>query len=343
MGFRGTLERRSRQESVSVITYDNGIHAIDAEYVRPMLDAVHLVIHEGRAAFVETGTSRSVPQLLAALESLGLSRDAVDWVFITHVHLDHAGGAGQLMQVLPNAKAVLHPRGAPHMIDPRKLVDASIAVYGIDAFTELYGEIVPIASERVVSTEPGQLFSLAGRDFEILHTPGHAMHHQVFFDHHAKAVFTGDTFGLSYREFDVDGRAFAFPTTTPTQFDPDQLIDSIHRILALQPRAAYFTHYGEVRDLPRLAVALERMTRAFAEAAKDEAGKIETESQLRDRLLHRISQILRVELQAHGCAMTTQRIDELLGLDIGLNVDGLIAWLARDPVTRQAVAKGNAS
>lgn len=326
-----------------MITYDNGIYAIDAEYVRPMLDAVHLVVHEGRAAFVETGTSRSVPQLLAALDSLGLSRDAVDWVFITHVHLDHAGGAGQLMQALPNAKAVLHPRGAPHMIDPRKLIDASIAVYGADAFAKLYGEIIPIASERVVSTEPGQRFSLAGREFEILHTPGHAMHHQVFFDHHAKAVFTGDTFGLSYREFDVDGRAFAFPTTTPTQFDPDQLIDSIHRILALQPQAAYFTHYGEVRDLPRLAIALERMTRAFAEAAKVEAAMSDTERGLRERLLERISQILHLELQAHGCALAPQRIDELLGLDIGLNVDGLVAWLARNPVPREAIAKGNAS
>ena len=326
-----------------MITYDNGIYAIDAEYVRPMLDAVHLVVHEGRAAFVETGTSRSVPQLLAALDSLGLSRDAVDWVFITHVHLDHAGGAGQLMQALPNAKAVLHPRGAPHMIDPRKLIDASIAVYGADAFAKLYGEIIPIASERVVSTEPGQRFSLAGREFEILHTPGHAMHHQVFFDHHAKAVFTGDTFGLSYREFDVDGRAFAFPTTTPTQFDPDQLIDSIHRILALQPQAAYFTHYGEVRDLPRLAIALERMTRAFADAARVEAAMSDTERGLRERLLERISQILHLELQAHGCALAPQRIDELLGLDIGLNVDGLIAWLARNPVLREAIAKGNAS
>ena len=326
-----------------MITYDNGIYAIDAEYVRPMLDAVHLVVHEGRAAFVETGTSRSVPQLLAALDSLGLSRDAVDWVFITHVHLDHAGGAGQLMQALPNAKAVLHPRGAPHIIDPRKLIDASIAVYGADAFAKLYGEIIPIASERVVSTEPGQRFSLAGREFEILHTPGHAMHHQVFFDHHAKAVFTGDTFGLSYREFDVDGRAFAFPTTTPTQFDPDQLIDSIHRILALQPQAAYFTHYGEVRDLPRLAIALERMTRAFAEAAKVEAAMSDTERGLRERLLERISQILHLELQAHGCALAPQRIDELLGLDIGLNVDGLVAWLARNPVPREAIAKGNAS
>ena len=326
-----------------MITYDNGIYAIDAEYVRPMLDAVHLVVHEGRTAFVETGTSRSVPQLLAALDSLGLSRDAVDWVFITHVHLDHAGGAGQLMQALPNAKAVLHPRGAPHMIDPRKLIDASIAVYGAVAFAKLYGEIIPIASERVVSTEPGQRFSLAGREFEILHTPGHAMHHQVFFDHHAKAVFTGDTFGLSYREFDVDGRAFAFPTTTPTQFDPDQLIDSIHRILALQPQAAYFTHYGEVRDLPRLAIALERMTRAFAEAAKVEAAMSDTERGLRERLLERISQILHLELQAHGCALAPQRIDELLGLDIGLNVDGLVAWLARNPVPREAIAKGNAS
>ena len=326
-----------------MITYDNGIHAIDAEYVRPMLDAVHLVVHEGRAAFVETGTSRSVPQLLAALASLGLSRDAVDWVFITHVHLDHAGGAGQLMQALPNAKAVLHPRGAPHMIDPRKLVDASIAVYGAEAFGALYGEILPIASERVVSTEPGQRFSLADRDFEILHTPGHAMHHQVFFDHHAKAVFTGDTFGLSYREFDVDGRAFAFPTTTPTQFDPDQLIDSIHRILALQPRTAYFTHYGEVRDLPRLAVALERMTRAFAEAAKEASVDANVERSLRDRLLHRISRILYAEIEAHGCTLPAQRIDELLGLDIGLNVDGLIAWLARNPVTKQAIAEGNPS
>ena len=326
-----------------MITYDNGIYAIDAEYVRPMLDAVHLVVHEGRAAFVETGTSRSVPQLLAALESLGFSREAVDWVFITHVHLDHAGGAGQLMQAFPNAKAVLHPRGAPHMIDPRKLIEASMAVYGAEAFGKLYGEIIPIASERVVSTEPGQRFSLAGREFEILHTPGHAMHHQVFFDYHAKAVFTGDTFGLSYREFDVDGRAFAFPTTTPTQFDPDQLIDSIHRILALQPRAAYFTHYGEVRDLPRLAIALERMTRAFAEAAKAEAVNPEAERDLRTRLLDRISQILNLELQAHGCTLTTQRIDELLGLDIGLNVDGLIAWLARNPVAREAIAKGKAS
>ena len=318
-----------------MITYDNGIHAIDAEYVRPMLDAVHLVVHEGRAAFVETGTSRSVPQLLAALTSLGLSPDVVDWVFITHVHLDHAGGAGQLMRALPNAKAVLHPRGAPHMIDPRKLVDASIDVYGADAFATLYGEIVPIASDRVISTEPGQRFSLAGRDFEILHTPGHAMHHQIFFDHQAKAVFTGDTFGLSYREFDVDGRAFAFPTTTPTQFDPDQLIDSIHRILALQPRAAYFTHYGEVRDLPRLAVALERMTRAFASAAKDEAADTSVgKDDLRARLLQRIRRILLIELEAHGCTMSAQMIDELLSLDIGLNVDGLIAWLARNPAAK---------
>lgn len=221
------------------------------------------------------------------------------------------------------------------MIDPRKLVDASIAVYGADAFATLYGQIAPIASERVISTEPGQRFSLAGRDFEILHTPGHAMHHQVFFDHHAKAVFTGDTFGLSYREFDVDGRAFAFPTTTPTQFDPDQLIDSIRRIVALQPKAAYFTHYGEVRDLPRLAVALERMTREFAAAAKDEAAAASAAApDLRARLLQRVRQILLGELQDHGCTMSAQRIDELLSLDIGLNVDGLIAWLARAPITR---------
>ena len=310
-----------------MIHYAHGIHAIDTGYVRPVFDASHLIVHEGRAAFVDTGVSHSVPVLLAALDELSIARTAVDFVFLTHVHLDHAGGAGQLMQALPNAQAVLHPRGAPHMIDPGKLIEASIAVYGAEAYARLYGEILPIDAARVVATAPGQQFSLAGRRLEILHTPGHALHHQAIFDHHSRGVFTGDTFGLSYREFDVDGRALAIPTTTPTQFDPDQLIDSIRRILALQPEAAYFTHYGEVRDLVRIGADLERQIGEYVRIARSHAG-LGPEA-ARQAIRSDLGAFLREEVRRHGCSLSGAEVDALLENDVILNTDGLLVWLSR--------------
>src|SRR5262245_66474 len=117
-----------------IARHPHGITAVDTEYVRPGLAAAHIIQHAGRAAFVDVGTTHSVPYLLAALEQLGIPRTAVDYVFLTHVHLDHAGGAGRLMQELPNAQAVLHPKGAPHLIEPQKLIAASKVVYGEELF-----------------------------------------------------------------------------------------------------------------------------------------------------------------------------------------------------------------
>src|SRR5215467_14612227 len=134
----------------TITRHPHGTYAVDAEYVRPGLAAAHIVEHRGRAAFIDVGTTHSVPYLLAALDRLGIAPGAVDLLLLTHVHLDHAGGAGALMQALPNAKAVLHPRGAPHLIEPSKLVAASRVVYGDALFERLYGHIVPIATERVI-------------------------------------------------------------------------------------------------------------------------------------------------------------------------------------------------
>ena len=107
-----------------------GVYLIDTLYLRPGLAASHLIVEDGRAAFVDTGPAPAAPRLLQALDEVGVARADVDYVFLTHVHLDHAGGAGQLMRALPNAKAVLHPRGAPHMVDPSRLIAGSIEVYG---------------------------------------------------------------------------------------------------------------------------------------------------------------------------------------------------------------------
>ena len=125
----------------------NGVYRIDTEYLRPGLAASHLVVDDGHAAFVDTGAAPAHPRLMHALTELGLAPDQVDYVFLTHVHLDHAGGAGQLMRALPRARAVLHPRGAPHMVDPAKLIAGTVAVYGEAMYRELYGEIVPIAAD----------------------------------------------------------------------------------------------------------------------------------------------------------------------------------------------------
>ena len=305
--------------------HPDGVTAIDTLYVRPQLDAAHLIVHRGCAAFVDTGTNHCVPDLLAALTLQGLTPADVEFVFLTHVHLDHAGGAGTLMQALPNARAILHPRGAPHMVDPTALIAGSIGVYGEATYRRLYGDILPIAAERIVTTTDGQRLSLAGREFEFLHTPGHAMHHHAVRDLATGCVFTGDTFGMSYREFDVAGRAFILPTTTPTQFDPEQLLASIARIAAVSPPALYLTHYSRVTDVQRLAAELSIRVQAFARIATTQGVLSEPLQRIREAM----RELLFGDLRAHGCRHGDAQLEQLLAGDLELNSAGLLHWVQR--------------
>ena len=145
-----------------------GITAIDVDYVRPKLAASHLVVDGGRAAFVDTGTTHSLPTLLYALEAKGIGRGDVDWVLTTHVHLDHAGGAGALMRELPNARCAVHPRGARHLAEPSKLIAGSMAVYGEERYRALYGEILPIDAARIFEAADGARIRLGGRELELI-------------------------------------------------------------------------------------------------------------------------------------------------------------------------------
>ena len=305
--------------------YEHGITAIDTEFVRARLDASHLIVENGRAAFVDTGTALALPLLLAALAAKGIAREAVDWVFLTHIHLDHAGGAGALMQALPNARLVVHPRGAAHMIAPARLIEATRQVYGDARYARLYGEIVPVAAERVVIADDGLDLILAGRRFQFVHTPGHALHHCAIIDREAGAIFSGDTFGVSYREFDVAGREFVIPATTPTQFDPEQLTASVGRIVALAPRAVYLTHYSRVTDIARLGRDLIADIAAYVDIAERHAGDADRGAGLREAVFAYHS----ARLDAHGFAPDPARRHALLDPDIELNSDGLIAWLDR--------------
>jgi len=302
---------------------EHGITAIDTDYIRPLLDASHLVVEQGRAAYVDTGTNHSVPMLLEALARLNLDVADVEYVFLTHVHLDHAGGAGLLMQSLPNATAVVHPRGAPHMIDPGKLIKGSIAVYGEERYRRIYGTLVPIPETRVAIAADGDEFSLAGRRFRIMHTEGHARHHYCLEDPASDGVFTGDSFGISYREFDTADGEFIFPTTTPIHFDPVEAHRAIDRIMSVGPERLYLTHYSVVTSLPRLADDMHRRIDDFVALSEAHA-----QAPGRTAAMHAgMHAYFRDRLRAHGCTMSDAAIADMLQMDVELNTMGLEYWL----------------
>ena len=310
----------------ALLDFEHGITAIDTDYVRPLLDASHLMVRGGRAAFVDTGTTRSVPNLMRALRAKNLDPGDVDYVFLTHVHLDHAGGAGELMKHLPNAKALVHPRGAAHLVNPDKLIAGTKLVYGDKKFAELYGEIPPIAAQRVVEVQDNACFKINGSELLCIHTPGHALHHYCIVDSDSRSVFTGDSFGISYRIFDSGKGAFIFPATTPTHFDPSQAHASLDRIMGFEPQACFLTHYSRVIDVQRLAHDMHSHLDKFVEIARDCAGRGE---QRRSCMRKSMYAYLAEQVHAHGCTLDQQSVDTWLEMDVELNAQGLDVWLDR--------------
>lgn len=304
---------------------NDGIAAIDTEYARPLQDASHLIIEGGRAAFVDTGTNDSVPLLVDALHQNNLDVGDVDFVFLTHIHLDHAGGAGLLMQTLPNARCVVHPRGVAHMIDTERLIAGTEAVYGVEQTRQMYGEILPIDESRCDVPDDEQWFDLNGRQMQTLYTEGHALHHYSLNDPASRGVFTGDSFGVSYRELDTEAGECIFPTSTPTHFDPDAAHVSVDRIMACDPEQLYLTHYSRVRDLDRLAADMHAGISAYSEMA---LANREADDMLA-AIQSGMDAYLKSLARAHGYQGDDEALHSILEIDIVLNAKGLVSWLQR--------------
>jgi glyoxylase-like metal-dependent hydrolase (beta-lactamase superfamily II) len=303
------------------------VFAIDTGFYRPKFDAAYLVISdEGRAAFIDTGTNHALPRHLAALDALGLRRDAVDFVIPTHVHLDHAGGAGALMRELPGATLIVHPRGERHMIDPTALYQGALSVYGQAEMDRSYGELVPVPAERVRATHDGMDLLLGSRRLQFIDTPGHARHHHGIWDERSRGWFTGDTFGISYREFDIAGRgAWILPSSVPTQFEPEALRASVQRLLAIDPLCMYVTHYGRVEEVPRLGALLLSLLDGMVAIARRCAGAADRHLRLKQDL----DALYTSSLAEHGHPVTAAS-RELFALDVELNAQGIGIWLDRE-------------
>ncbi|MEW6513742.1 MAG: MBL fold metallo-hydrolase [Pseudomonadota bacterium] len=309
---------------LNLLDFHNGIHAFDAGYVRHQLAAIHLIIDNGRAAFVDTGSNSSLPNALDALQQLGLTSASVDYILLTHIHLDHAGGAGAMMAAFPNAQLVVHPRGARHMIDPTKLMAATEAVYGRNRARELYGELLPIPAARVIETSDGMVLNLGQRELAFYDSPGHAKHHVFIHDRAANGIFTGDTFGISYRECDVDDRPFLMPSTTPSQFDPVDLRDSVEHMISLAPEAVYPTHFSRLAPPRPLAEVMLRRLDDFVRLTR-EARKTRPDDPL-PLLKEKLAAFMLAEARTHGVTLSDAEFFALWDMDIDLNAQGLLIW-----------------
>ena len=306
---------------VNVMNVVDGISVIDSEYYSKDFAAIYLLKQKNKVIIIETGTNYSVPHVKEALSQIGLSFLDVLYVIPTHVHLDHAGGAGLLMMQCQNAALVVHPRGARHLIDPSKLVAGAKAVYGENKFKEYYGEIFPIDANRVIQADDNFILDFDGRELRFIDTPGHARHHFCIWDKATKSMFTGDTFGISYRDLDHQDELYILPSTSPVQFDPEALIQSINRIMEFKPERVCLTHFSAIKPTKKATNKLIESIHFVSNLAIKYADKNDSESIIYKKMMdYFLEGLNEIGFQNNDYAK------DRLSLDVLINTQGLIYW-----------------
>jgi glyoxylase-like metal-dependent hydrolase (beta-lactamase superfamily II) len=325
----------------------SNVVTIDCDYLRPRFAASYLVHNGDEALFIDNNTAHSVPLLLKALAQAGLKPEQVKYVIITHVHLDHSGGSSLLMKACPNAKLLAHPRAAPHVIDPSRLISGAEKVYGAEQFARLYGKIEAVSADRVRAVEEGENLNFGRKKLRFFFTRGHANHHLCveLSEGMEKVVFTGDAFGLAYPDLQGGG-LFIFPSTSPTDFDAQEAKRSIEMIVGSGASVAYPTHFGAVKDLEGARAQLFEMI-DFSEKILDEAqhssfADADLVTFCEPKIRSKMENLLKVRGLGLGHRLSTaanvnETMGDLLKLDIELNAQGLahVAVKRRHPKETQ--------
>jgi len=240
--------------------------------------ASYVLKGEKKTAIIETGPTCSIPNLLTGLEEIGAKKEDIDYIMVSHIHIDHGGGAGTLMQHLPNAKLVVHPRGAPHIIHPEKLWEQSKTVLGEVAIA--YGKIEPVPENRVITPSDGTMFDLGGSvQVEVLETLGHASHHLAYFDLDSQGIFQGDAAGIYFPQLDV-----TIPTA-PAPFNLEMTLASLEKLVQLQPKRLYYTHYGPVEDAVERIRRYEEQLHLWASIASEAVKRGDTLESVHQQIL----------------------------------------------------------
>jgi glyoxylase-like metal-dependent hydrolase (beta-lactamase superfamily II) len=247
---------------------------------REGLIGAFLLRGEESAALVETGPTSTLENLMAGLRAYGVAPESVGQVFLTHIHLDHAGASGNLAELLPNAVFYVHEVGAPHMIDPSRLLRSAGRIYG-DQMDTLWGETRPVPEDRLVLLEGGETVEAAGGEVAAYYTPGHAYHHLAYFEPGSGALFTGDVAGVR-----MSGMTYVRPPIVPPEFDPDAWKRSIDTMRQIAPASLWLTHGGgftdAARHLDELEVRMENWIEFVELRLRDGMGDEEILAELRD-------------------------------------------------------------
>lgn len=296
---------------------------IDCQHLRPQFSASFLLIENNRAIFIENNTAHALPYLLEALHQNGLKPDAVDYLIITHVHLDHAGGTSALLKYCPNAKVLAHPKAAKRVIDPSRLVESAQKVYGIEKFNEIYGKISPVPSDRVRSLSDNEELLWQGRQLKFFYTLGHASHHLCIWDKSADAVFTGDSFGLLYPALQSRG-LFIFPSTSPIDFDPTEAKKSLQKITDCQSKELFLTHFGELTQIHEAQEQLNEHLDFHASLLQELKDKSTEASHAIEYCKHALKSYVENFFKSRFKTQISAEHMEILKIDIDLNAQGIV-------------------
>ncbi|MFD3450171.1 MBL fold metallo-hydrolase [Microbacteriaceae bacterium 4G12] len=285
------------------------------------------VIMDEAITLVETCASPSLPYILDGLQQLEIALDDISYIIVTHVHLDHGGAAGLLMKKCKNAKLIVHPRGARHMIDPSKLIKGAQAVYGTK-FDNLFAPILPVPEKQVQIVQDGETLSIGARQLTFYDTPGHAKHHISIHDSLTNGMFTGDTIGVYYKELEDTGVEFYLPSTSPSQFDPDAMLQSMERIKQLEVEQIYFGHYGRSFHTAEVYTQLKQWLPYFVETGKMIFAEEKEFTAAVASLTNALYDHIRSYLAEKGVS-PTHTVYEILKLDMEVSSMGIIDYLTK--------------
>ncbi|UCH98377.1 MAG: MBL fold metallo-hydrolase [Candidatus Aminicenantes bacterium] len=306
----------------------DGIYVVETFYLnRVDFAACYVMEDEGEVAVIETNTNHAVPFILGTLTQLGFGKERVKYVILTHIHLDHAGGAGELMRNLPAAELVLHPRGRKHIINPEKLINSVKEIYGQAKYKELYGDIVPVPKERVKIANDRDEVRLGSRDLQMFDLRGHAKHHLVVWDKKTKTMFSGDNFGIGYPRMDFGNFRLVFPSTSPTQFEPGKALETYAKIVNLNPSRVLLTHYGVLENIGETHAQLNSWIEFSVEIAEKRYNGGYRENDLTDILEKDLWRRFETTVtDARGTGLTPGE-KEWLAMDAEINARGLTHYI----------------
>ncbi|RSK26845.1 MBL fold metallo-hydrolase [Bacillus sp. HMF5848] len=305
------------------------IFLIDAYDLKRVGRTGSYVIKDDKITLIETSASPSVPYILEGLKQLNVNPEDISYIIVTHIHLDHAGGCGLLLDHCPNAKVIVHPKGARHLIDPSKLIAGAKMVYGKE-FEKLFSPIIPIQEGQIIVMHDKDTLNIGTRNLIFLDTPGHANHHFSMYDPKSKGIFTGDTVGIFYHETQADNIRLYLPSTSPNQFNPEVMMHSIDKLADLEPSRIYFGHFGMTEDVEETFSQVKSWIPKFVETATSTLATC-YDKPLSDQIIAIKNQLLHTvkEYSEVGKLPQAHPIFEILSLDLQVCAMGLIDYLKK--------------